>query len=446
MDSVTSGNDIWKTALGDIETKVTKPIFETWFKYPKTKAKDFSDNVLIIEALDGFVSDYLEKRMFTVISDAVQKQTKQEVDIKIVVNGSDSIPDVESDAKSIKPTKTAGIKINLHYTFENFVLGPSNELAHAASLSVSDAPGKTYNPLMIYSEVGLGKTHLLHAIANKLNQKKLNFYYLTCEDFTNEYIKSIRTNSTEKFREKYRSIDALLLDDIQFLMGKEQTQEGFFHTFNALHLSGKQIVITSDRPISGLKLLEDRITSRLSGGLVVDIQFPDFETRLDILKQKSKIKNIKLDEQILSFIANRVYHNVREMEGSLNKVLALSELTGKTLDLEATEELLGAPEDSGVYSDPDEIIQKVAGYYQITIEDLKGKSREQKYAIPRQVAMFILREDSKINLSSIGKLFGGRDHSTVLHAIRRIQTDAATNQNLRRDLISLRSSIINRKD
>ena len=229
-------------------------------------------------------------------------------------------------------------------------------------------------------------------------------------------------------------------------MGKEQTQEGFFHTFNALHLSGKQIVITSDRPISGLKLLEDRITSRLSGGLVVDIQFPDFETRLDILKQKSKIKNIKLDDQILSFIANRVYHNVREMEGSLNKVLALSELTGKTLDLEATEELLGAPEDSGVYSDPDEIIQKVAGYYQITIEDLKGKSREQKYATPRQVAMFILREDSKINLSSIGKLFGGRDHSTVLHAIRRIQTDAATNQNLRRDLLSLRSSIINRKD
>ena len=339
-----------------------------------------------------------------------------------MVNGSNSIPDVNSDAQSIKPIKTAGIKINLHYTFENFVLGPSNELAHAASLSVSDAPGKTYNPLMIYSEVGLGKTHLLHSIANKLNQNKLNFYYLTCEDFTNEYIKSIRTNSTEKFREKYRSIDALLLDDIQFLMGKEQTQEGFFHTFNALHLSGKQIVITSDRPISGLKLLEDRITSRLSGGLVVDIQFPDFETRLDILKQKSKIKNIKLDDQILSFIANRVYHNVREMEGSLNKVLALSELTGKTLDLEATEELLGAP------------------------EDLKGKSREQRYAIPRQVAMFILREDSKINLSSIGKLFGGRDHSTVLHAIRRIQTDAATNQNLRRDLLSLRSSIINRKD
>ena len=446
MDSVTNGNDIWKTALGDIETKVTKPIFETWFKYPKTKAKDFSDNVLTIEALDGFVSDYLEKRMFTVISDAVQKQTKEGVGIKIVVNGSNSIPDVNSDAQSIKPIKTAGIKINLHYTFENFVLGPSNELAHAASLSVSDAPGKTYNPLMIYSEVGLGKTHLLHSIANKLNQNKLNFYYLTCEDFTNEYIKSIRTNSTEKFREKYRSIDALLLDDIQFLMGKEQTQEGFFHTFNALHLSGKQIVITSDRPISGLKLLEDRITSRLSGGLVVDIQFPDFETRLDILKQKSKIKNIKLDDQILSFIANRVYHNVREMEGSLNKVLALSELTGKTLDLEATEELLGAPEDSGVFSDPDEIIQKVASYYQITIEDLKGKSREQRYAIPRQVAMFILREDSKINLSSIGKLFGGRDHSTVLHAIRRIQTDAATNQNLRRDLLSLRSSIINRKD
>ena len=445
MDLVTNGDDIWKTALGDIETKVTKPIFETWFKYPKTKAKDFSDNVLIIEAANGFVSDYLETRMFSVISDAVRKQTKKDVDIKFVVNGLDYVPDVNSNAQSIKSTNTAGIRINSHYTFENFVLGPSNELAHAASLSVSDTPGKTYNPLMIYSEVGLGKTHLLHAIANKLNQKKLNFYYLTCEDFTNEYIKSIRTNSTEKFRNKYRGIDALLLDDIQFLMGKEQTQEGFFHTFNALHMSGKQIVITSDRPISGLKLLEDRITSRLSGGLVVDIQFPDYETRLDILKQKAKIKKINLEDEILSFIAKRVYHNVREMEGSLNKVLALSELTGKKPDLEVTEELLGAPEDSGVFSDPDVIISKVANYYQIKIEDLKGKSREQRYATPRQIAMFILREDSKINLSSIGKLFGGRDHSTVLHAIRRIQTDAATNQNLRRDLLSLRSSIINKE-
>ena len=444
MDTSAKGNEIWNTALGEIETKVNKPIFQTWFKYPKTKGKDFSDNVLIVETENGFVSNYLESRMYSVISDVLQNQIKKEIEIKFVVNGSEKnvLPKNTNEIVSFK--KSEGIKINSDYTFENFVLGPSNELAHAASLSVSDKPGKAYNPLMIYSEVGLGKTHLLHAIANKLNNKNLNFYYLTCEDFTNEYIKSIRTNSTEKFREKYRNIDALLLDDIQFLMGKEQTQEGFFHTFNALHLSGRQIVITSDRPISGLKLLEDRITSRLSGGLVADIQFPDFETRLDILKKKSLIKKINLSEEILSYIANKVYHNVREMEGALNKVLALFELTGKKPDLEVAEELLDAPEVSEIFSDPDEIIQQVANYYQIKLEDIKGKSREQKFAIPRQVAMFILREDSKINLNSIGKLFGGRDHSTVLHAIRRIQTDAATNQNLRRDLLSLRSSIINK--
>tara|TARA_Y100000817_G_C16828150_1_gene532211 strand:+ start:90 stop:1424 length:1335 start_codon:yes stop_codon:yes gene_type:complete len=434
--------EIWQTALGQIETKVPKASYETWFKFPKTRGKQISEDSFLIESESAFISEYLEQRMYSIISDVLFKLLDKELELKFKVLGSQ----IDSELKiqnSFQSNKNFNLNLNPNYTFENFVLGASNELAHAASIAVSENIGKTYNPLLIYSDVGLGKTHLLHAIGNKLSQDGSKFYYLTCEEFTNEYIKAIRTNKTELFRNKYRNADALLLDDIQFLMGKEQTQEGFFHTFNSLHLAGKQIVITSDRPISSLKLLEDRITSRLSGGLVVDIQLPDYETRIDILKKKALIKGIKIKQEILESLSNKLYHNIREMEGSLNKVLALSELTGKELDIELVEELLGSSDTNSYFADPEQIILKVAKYFQIEIADLKGKSREQSLVIARQIAMFILREDSQMNLTTIGLLFGGRDHTTVLHGIRKIQTDAATNQNLRRDLLAIRSSVIN---
>jgi len=434
--------EIWQTALGQIETKVPKASYETWFKFPKTRGKQISEDSFLIESESAFISEYLEQRMYSIISDVLFKLLDKELELKFKVLGSH----IDSELKiqnSFQSNKNFNLNLNPNYTFENFVLGASNELAHAASIAVSENIGKTYNPLLIYSDVGLGKTHLLHAIGNRLSQDGSKFYYLTCEEFTNEYIKAIRTNKTELFRDKYRNADALLLDDIQFLMGKEQTQEGFFHTFNSLHLAGKQIVITSDRPISSLKLLEDRITSRLSGGLVVDIQLPDYETRIDILKKKALIKGIKIKQEILESLSNKLYHNIREMEGSLNKVLALSELTGKELDIELVEELLGSSDTNSYFADPEQIILKVAKYFQIEIADLKGKSREQSLVIARQIAMFILREDSQMNLTTIGLLFGGRDHTTVLHGIRKIQTDAATNQNLRRDLLAIRSSVIN---
>ena len=434
--------EIWQTALGQIETKVPKASYETWFKFPKTRGKQISEDSFLIESESAFISEYLEQRMYSIISDVLFKLLDKELELKFKVLGSQ----IDSELKiqnSFQSNKNFNLNLNPNYTFENFVLGASNELAHAASIAVSENIGKTYNPLLIYSDVGLGKTHLLHAIGNRLSQDGSKFYYLTCEEFTNEYIKAIRTNKTELFRNKYRNADALLLDDIQFLMGKEQTQEGFFHTFNSLHLAGKQIVITSDRPISSLKLLEDRITSRLSGGLVVDIQLPDYETRIDILKKKALIKGIKIKQEILESLSNKLYHNIREMEGSLNNVLALSELTGKELDIELVEELLGSSDTNSYFADPEQIILKVAKYFQIEIADLKGKSREQSLVIARQIAMFILREDSQMNLTTIGLLFGGRDHTTVLHGIRKIQTDAATNQNLRRDLLAIRSSVIN---
>ena len=437
-----NNQEIWKTALGEIETKVPKSSYETWFKFPKTQGKQISKDCFLIESESVFISEYLEQRMYSVISDVLCKLLDKELELKFKVLGSP----VDSEDKiknSLQDNKRSSFSLNSNYTFENFVLGPSNELAYAASIAVSENIGKTYNPLLIYSDVGLGKTHLLHAIGNRLLQDGSQFYYLTCEEFTNEYIKAIRTNKTELFRDKYRNAEALLLDDIQFLIGKEQTQEGFFHTFNSLHLSGKQIVITSDRPITSLKLLEDRITSRLSGGLVVDIQLPDYETRLDILKKKVLLKGIEIKQEILESLSNKLYHNIREMEGSLNKILALSELTGKELDIDSVEELLGNADTNSYFADPEQIILKVAKYFQIDISDLKGKSREQSLVIARQIAMFILREDSQMNLTTIGLLFGGRDHTTVLHGIRKIQTDAATNQNLRRDLLAIRSSVIN---
>ena len=434
--------EIWQTALGQIETKVPKSSYETWFKFPKTRGKQISEDSFLIESESAFISEYLEQRMYSIISDVLFKLLDKELELKFQVLGSHQDSEVKIQ-HSLESNNNLNHNLNPNYTFENFVLGASNELAHAASIAVSENIGKTYNPLLIYSDVGLGKTHLLHAIGNRLSQDGSKFYYLTCEEFTNEYIKAIRTNKTELFRNKYRNADALLLDDIQFLMGKEQTQEGFFHTFNSLHLAGKQIVITSDRPISSLKLLEDRITSRLSGGLVVDIQLPDYETRIDILKKKALIKGIKIKQEILESLSNKLYHNIREMEGSLNKVLALSELTGKELDIELVEELLGSSDTNSYFADPEQIILKVAKYFQIEIADLKGKSREQSLVIARQIAMFILREDSQMNLTTIGLLFGGRDHTTVLHGIRKIQTDAATNQNLRRDLLAIRSSVIN---
>ena len=434
--------EIWQTALGQIETKVPKSSYETWFKFPKTRGKQISEDSFLIESESAFISEYLEQRMYSIISDVLFKLLDKELELKFQVLGSHQDSEVKIQ-HSLESNNNLNHNLNPNYTFENFVLGASNELAHAASIAVSENIGKTYNPLLIYSDVGLGKTHLLHAIGNRLSQEGSKFYYLTCEEFTNEFIKAIRTNKTELFRNKYRNADALLLDDIQFLMGKEQTQEGFFHTFNSLHLAGKQIVITSDRPISSLKLLEDRITSRLSGGLVVDIQLPDYETRIDILKKKALIKGIKIKQEILESLSNKLYHNIREMEGSLNKVLALSELTGKELDIELVEELLGSSETNSYFADPEQIIIKVAKYFQIEIADLKGKSREQRLVIARQIAMFILREDSQMNLTTIGLLFGGRDHTTVLHGIRKIQTDAATNQNLRRDLLAIRSSVIN---
>ena len=333
--------------------------------------------------------------------------------------------------------------MNGRYIFESFIVGKSNELAHAAALAVAERPGLTYNPLFIYSGVGLGKTHLLHAIGHSVEAAGLSLIYTTTEEFTNEYIKSIREGGTEEFRSRYRSADVLLLDDIQFIIGKEQTQEGFFHTFNALHMAARQIVVTSDRPVTDLTLLEDRVHSRLAGGLVVDIQPPDLETRLAILRAKAEHAAHHLPPDVLQFLAERLHKNIRELEGSLNRVAAFARLVAGEITVDLVKRALADtlhPTNTRRISDQ-QVLDAVSAYFSIDMEAIKGRRRDKHTALARQVSMYLLREESNLTLSTIGRILGGKDHTTVLHACQRVAGQINTDSHLRRDIINLREAL-----
>jgi chromosomal replication initiator protein len=333
--------------------------------------------------------------------------------------------------------------LNSRYTFETFIVGRSNELAHAAASAVSDNPGTVYNPLFIYSGVGLGKTHLLHAIGHYLSTRGLAPIYATTEEFTNEYITAIRKGKTEAFRARYRSADALLLDDIQFIIGKEQTQEGFFHTFNSLHMAGRQVVITSDRPVTNLTLLEDRVSSRLAAGLVVDIQTPDLEMRMDILRAKATGTGQRFPDDVLDFLAERVHKNVRELEGNLNRIVAYAQLTNSPITVDLVKRAIAdSLKTSGRSKVSDQqVIDSVCTYFSIDSEVLKGRRRDKETARARQVAMYLLREEANLTLKAIGILLGGKDHTTVLYACVRISGLLNEDADLRSDVITIREKL-----
>ncbi|MAH25640.1 MAG: chromosomal replication initiator protein DnaA [Opitutae bacterium] len=323
------------------------------------------------------------------------------------------------------PTALKPTFLNPKNTFKNFVIGAGNQLAHAASIAIANAPGRAYNPLFVYGDTGLGKTHLMHAVAHEIltSKPEANIAYLSTEKFTNEFIHAIRENKLAKFRKRYRTVDALLIDDIHFLSGKDSTQEEFFHTFNDLFESGKQIFIASARPANEIDRLENRLISRFQWGLVTDIQPPDFETRLAILTKKATALNLEIDDSILYFLAERVSRNVRRMEGALTRIVSYDALIDRKLDLAAVEHLLAdllLDEVSEVIS-VDHIQKKVAEYYQITFGELLGRKRTQKIAFPRQVAMYLARTLTSAPLKSIGDAFGGRDHGTVIHACRQVE-------------------------
>jgi chromosomal replication initiator protein len=348
-------------------------------------------------------------------------------------------PQARPGAAYDQPARSSNM--NPRYLFETFVVGSGNRLAHAACQAVAEKPARAYNPLFLYGGVGLGKTHLLHAIGNACHARGLNVLYVSSEEFTNDMINAIRTHTNQAFREKYRSADVLLVDDIQFIAGKESTQEEFFHTFNTLHGQDKQIIVSSDRPPKSLVTLDERLRSRFEWGLAADIQPPDLETRLAILRSKAERTGRQVPDDILESIARRVQSNIRELEGALNRILAFADLSGTPLTPQLVEVALAdlLPQRSDVQ--PEKIIELVAREWQTTVEALLGRDRTQKIAQPRQVAMYLLRKETDASLPQIGEVLGGRDHTTVMYAIEKIAGDIETKTDLRKRVVNIKQQL-----
>ncbi len=459
-------SQIWDAALGELQLQVDRTAFETWFK--KTDGVALNDGEFVVGTETAFISEMLTKRMSQIVERAVghvlgeptsvrfqvlthadnpaNRQSANDNDTGADSNGNDSQEASIADAASSHPAPAAfapAPSLNARYTFDRFVVGKSNELAHAAARAVADNPGNVYNPLVLYSDVGLGKTHLMHAIGHQAVESGMQPVYLTTEEFTNEFIAAIKEGTTEGFRARYRGADMLLLDDIQFLIGKEQMQEGFFHTFNALHMSNRQIVITCDRPVSALRTLEERITSRLEWGLVVDINPPDLETRIAILHAKAEQMGLNIDASVLGLLAERISRNIRELEGILNRAVAYAQFTKRILDAELARHVIeGTLADSARHQPTEqETLDAVSAHFGVDLETLRGRKRDKKTALARQVAMYILREDVQMNASAIARTLGRKDHTTVLYGCKTIENQQNADAKLRRDILQIRQSM-----
>lgn len=443
-----SATEIWQSALGELQIQVTKPNFQTWLR--DTVGLSFDNGLFEVGVPNIFVAEWLEKRWQELVKKTLVNITRQELEVRFTVYpGPSGAPVPSSQSPAPAPQAKSGNgqyaypapRLNTKYTFDSFIVGSCNRLAHAASLSVAENPGKSYNPLFIYGGVGLGKTHLLHAIGHVAVASRLQLLYVSAEQFTNEFINAIRERKTEEFRAKYRSADMLLMDDIHFISGKEQTQESFFHTFNDLHNSNRQIVITSDRPPKSMALLEDRLRSRFEWGLITDIQPPDWETRLAILKAKAEQQSVLIDEAVLEYIARRVQQNIRELEGCLNRVVAYSQLTRTMPSQEMVVQLLDdvAAKQRRAAITPSLVLETVAGHFGLPVAALKGKQRDKDTVLARQIAMYLIREETSSSLSNIGQEIGGRDHSTVLHGYEKIATEINIDPKLRRAVLAIRA-------
>lgn len=444
---------VWEQVLKSMEKEIIKPIFDTWIK--ATIPLSLTETTLEIGTPSQFIKDWIETRYSGTIQNTVQQVLQKAVEIKFVNLDLDTErsqgdkPPAESEnrpfaeeqvvlsesgfSEDTQARRTGNgteeflSSLNPKYTFETFVIGNSNRFAHAASLAVAEVPAKVYNPFFIYGGVGLGKTHLMHAIGHRIRQNHphLKVLYISSEKFTNELINSIRDGNPESFRQKYRNIDVLLVDDIQFLSKKEHTQEEFFHTFNTLHEANKQIIISSDRAPREIPTLEDRLRSRFEWGLITDIQPPDLETRIAILRKKAIIEGFTMPNDVMVFIASRIDNNIRELEGALIRVIAYASLTNQSIDMNlATEALKDIFPNSRPRQITMELIQQiVALYFKIKQEDLLAKKRTRNITYPRQIAMYLCREMTETSLPRIGEMFGGRDHTTVIHAHDKISRE-----------------------
>jgi len=443
-------DQVWSAALGDLQLQMTRATFDTWLR--DSRCLKFEANTFTIGVQNGYAKDWVEHRLRAPIKRTLARLTGQTVDVRFVVwsDEHESRKNPPSLLNS-QPPQTPSPKVpaafpgqanlNLRYTFDSFVVGAGNRLAHAASMAVAENPASAYNPLFLHGGVGLGKTHLLHAIGHVCQGQGLRVTYVSSEQFTNDLIESIRNRTTDSFRGEYRTTDILLVDDIQFIAGKESTQEEFFHTFNALHGTGKQIVISSDRAPKAMSTLEERLRSRFEWGLRADIQPPDLETRIAILRSKASSCPIQVPDNLLTLIAGRIPSNIREIEGALNRVVALATLTNQPLTYELAEEALSAVNIDRPKPTPVQILDQVASHFGIEIEDLVGRRRNRAIARPRQIAMYLMREETDSSLPQIGALLGGRDHTTILYGHEHIADLIEQDAHMRREVVALRERL-----
>lgn len=438
--------ELWNEVLEIVKEDTNQVSFNTWFKPLKIVA--YKNNTIYLETADEFLKNTLKKRHYNFLKNAFNYVLKKDTELIFTVPGEnidkeDVKKNVAGNSGEDSDAINNGRKLNPKYRFDNFIIGNSNRFAHAASLAVAEAPSTAYNPLFLYGGVGLGKTHLMHAIGHYILDNNPDAYvlYVTSEKFTNDLINSIKDGTNEEFRNTYRRADVLLVDDIQFIAGKESTQEEFFHTFNALHEANKQIIVSSDNPPSEIPTLEDRLRSRFEWGLIADIQPPDYETRIAILRKKAEAENYNVPDDVIQYIAQNIQSNIRKLEGALIRIYAYASLTNKkevTLDLaqEALKHLISNNKKITL----NDIKEVVANYYNISLEDLVSKKKTKNIAYPRQVAMYIARKLTDLSLPKLGEEFGGRDHSTVLHACNKVDEDMENSQEIKKnvdDLISM---------
>ena len=433
----------WHAAQGQLQLEMPKAAYDTWVR--DAEYFSYEDGTFVVSVHNAYARDWLEGRLTSTVVRILTGMMNRTVEVRFIVWQEREVKESNDLEKIVRNeeeyTNSINQTLNIRYTFDNFVVGASNRLVQAASLAVAESPAQAYNPLFIYGGVGLGKTHMLHAIGNFSASKGLQILYVSSEEFTNDLINAIRTHKTQAFREKYRRIDVLLIDDIQFIAGKESTQEEFFHTFNTLHGQDKQIVISSDRPPKALITLEERLRSRFEWGLTADLQPPDFETRMAILRSKAERAGRKVPGEIIEVIARRVQSNIRELEGALTRVVAFVDLSGLPLTPKLVETALVdlLPRRSDV--EPEEVLQTVANAFGVQVDRMLSRDRSREIALPRQIAMYLLREELHISLPSIGETLGGRDHTTIMYGCDKIADLLERDDRLRRQVVEIRENL-----
>lgn len=443
--------ELWQTVLGELQLQLTKANYETWLK--DTVGLECSGECFVVGVPNTFTAEWLQKSLSLRVKSSLAHLLGKETEVEFRIMGQEPRPALPAPAPHLDhttrllpssgPPPVLPPRLNAKYTFDTFIVGSCNRLAYAAALGAAESPGRSYNPLFIYGGSGLGKTHLLHAIGQVAVSNGLRLLYVSAEQFTNEFIDAIAKKKTEDFRLKYRNADMLLVDDIHFIGGKEQTEEGFFHTFNELHNAGRQIAITSDRPPKSMPLLEARLRSRFEWGLIADIQPPDFETRLAILRTKAEVHGAVIPPEVLEFIARQVQDNIRQLEGALNRVIACARVSQAPLSVEIANQAISdiTRNSPSRHITPAGAIEATARYYGLMSDALESQRRDQETALARHVAMYLIREDLHTSLAEIGHLFGGRDHTTVMHACEKIAREIEADTRLRRQVLEIRQSL-----